>query len=96
MFENLGHKLKIQREKNHLTRSQVSELVGISKSMIGLYETNERIPSLSVLVKLAAQYKVSIDYLLGTEPNSSDTLSLSGLSDKQKQAIKTIVDGLRN
>jgi len=30
---------------------QVAELVGVSVSTIGLYESNERLPSLPVLVK---------------------------------------------
>lgn len=96
MFENLGNKLRFQREKNGMNRQQVADLVGISKSMIGLYETSDRLPSLPVLVKLAAQYKVSVDYLLDTEPTNNDTINLSGLSFEQKQSIKTIVNDLKN
>ena len=96
MLNELGTRLKLQREKNCLTRQQVAELVGISKSLVGLYETGERYPSLSVLIKLATQYTVSVDYLLGTEINTSNSVSLQGLSDKQIQAVKTIIEGLRN
>ena len=59
MLENLGYKLKTLRVRNQLSRKQVAELVGVSVSTIGLYESNERLPSLPVLVKLACQYKTS-------------------------------------
>ena len=96
MIENLGFKLKLQREKNNMTRQQVAELLGVSQSVIGLYETGERLPSLPVLLKLSSQYKVSIDYLVSNDIADYESVSLEGLSDKQIQSIKVIVDGLRN
>lgn len=54
MLENLGDKLKTLRVNNQLTRKQVAELIGVSVSTIGLYESNERLPSIPVLVKLAS------------------------------------------
>lgn len=96
MFDNLGVKLKIARISNDLSRKQVSELIGVSASMIGLYETGERLPSLPVIVKLATQYKVSVDYLLDFNTASKDSLSLDGLTDKQIQALKLTADCFRN
>lgn len=96
MFENLGNKLQSLRIQNNFTRKQIAELVGVSVSTIGLYETNERQPSLSVLVKLATQYKVSTDYLLNHDTNAKDSLSLEGLTDKQIKSIKMTVDCFRN
>ena len=96
MFENLGDKLQSLRLKNNLTRKQIAELVGVSVSTIGLYETSERQPSLSVLVKLATHYKVSTDYLLDHDTNTKDTITLEGLTDKQIKSIKMTVDCFRN
>ena len=92
MFENLGHKLKTTRSNCNLSRKQIAELVGVSASMIGLYENGDRLPSLPVIVKLAAQYKVSVDYLLDCEVNSKDTLPLDGLTDNQIKALRLTID----
>lgn len=76
MLENLGDKLKTLRVNNQLTRKQVAELIGVSVSTIGLYESNERLPSIPVLVKLASQYKTSVDYLLNIDTSNKSALSL--------------------
>lgn len=96
MIENLGSKLKTARLNNKLSRKQIAERIGVTASMIGLYETGERLPSLTVIIKLATQYRVSIDYLLGNNTKSTDTLSLDGLTDNQIKALKLTVECFHN
>ena len=87
MINGLNKRLHASRKKNNLSRKQVAELIGVSDSALGLYESGYRNPSLTTLVKLAAVYKVTTDYLLGCEASPSDTLSLSGLSPEQKKVL---------
>lgn len=87
MIQGLDKRLQISRINCNLTRKQVAELVGVSESLIGLYESAARQPSLSTLVKLATQYHVTTDYLLGFESVNQDTLSLTGLTSKQIHAL---------
>lgn len=96
MFENLGNKLKTLRVKGNFSRQQIAELTGVSVSMIGLYESGGRLPSLHMIVKLAAQYKVSVDYLLDCNTGPTDSLSLDGLTDKQIKALKLTADCFRS
>lgn len=96
MLENLGDKLKTLRVNNQLTRKQIAELIGVSVSTIGLYESNERLPSIPVLVKLASQYKTSVDYLLNIDTSNKSVLSLDGLTDKQIKALKMTAECFRN
>lgn len=96
MLENLGDKLKTLRVNNQLTRKQVAELIGVSVSTIGLYESNERLPSIPVLVKLASQYKTSVDYLLNIDTSNKNALFLDGLTDKQIKALKMTAECFRN
>ena len=96
MIHNLGEKLKSARISRDLTRSQVAELIGVTSSVIGHYETGERVPSVPILLKLATHYRVSLDYLLGHTVDSKNTLSLDGLTEKQIQAIRLTADCFRN
>lgn len=96
MFENFGRKLKSARMNCGLSRKQVADLIGVSCAMIGHYETGERMPSLPILVKLSAHYKVSIDFLLDNEIATNNVLPLDGLSTRQIQALKQTADCFRN
>ena len=96
MLKYLGYKLKTLRVRNQLSRKQVAELVGVSVSTIGLYESNERLPSLPVLVKLACQYKTSVDYLLNIDTSDKNSLYHDGLNDKQIKALKMTAECFRN
>ena len=95
MFENFGYKLKTLRVGQQLSRKQVADLVGVSISTIGLYESGERLPSLPILIKLATLYKTSLDYLLDIDTNK-DSLSFEGLTENQIKALKLTADCFRN
>lgn len=53
------------RERKHLSRSALSQLCGLSRNMIGLYERGEADPSTETVCVLADVFGVSTDYLLG-------------------------------
>lgn len=96
MINGLNKRLQMSRINCNLSRKQVAELLNVSESLIGLYENASRQPSLDALMKLASIYKVSTDYLLGFEATGQDHLSLSGLTDSQKQALKLTAKCFRN
>ena len=58
-------RLRYLRERRGISRSTMSELGGLSKSMISKYESGERQPTLEPLMELADFFEVSIDYLCG-------------------------------
>lgn len=96
MIEGLADRLKKSRANANYTRKQAASLIGVSESLIGLYESGVRQPSLATLIKLASWYKVSTDYLLGCETLDTNLISIDGLSDKQKQAIKLTLQVFRS
>jgi len=96
MIQGLANRLQISRTNCNLTRKQVAELLGVSESLIGLYESGNRQPSLSALIKLAALYHVTTDYLLGCESPDNGCLSLTGLTDRQIQALTLTAQCFRN
>lgn len=62
MIEGLDKRLQNSRINAGLSRAQIARLLDVSDSLIGLYETGVRQPSLSTLIKLSSIYKVSTDY----------------------------------
>ena len=96
MIKDLATKLKDLRIANKLTQRQVSELLGISPSIISGYETGERTPSSEILLSLSYLYKCITDYLLGKEDKAPNIfLDTSGLSLKQIQAISALIEAIK-
>lgn len=96
MIKNLAGRLKELRIQNKLTQKQVSELLGISPSIISGYETGERTPSVEILLSLSYLYKCSTDYLLG-KSNDMPTILLdtNGLTPNQIKAISALIESIR-
>lgn len=90
---NFGNTLKALRLKSGMTQKDLAAKVGVTKSVISYYELSERAPSPEMLIKLASVFHVSSDYLLGIE--KQDTLDISGLSQDDKDLLRTMVSTLR-
>lgn len=64
----LGERLIELRKKQKLTQQDVSERLHLSRSTYAQYEINRRVPEYGTLEKLADFFHVSIDYLVGRNP----------------------------
>lgn len=65
-------KLHRLRKEQQLTQAHIAQRVGVSKAAVSKWETGLSYPDITVLPKLAAYLNVSIDELLGYEPQMSD------------------------
>ena len=90
---NFGDRLKELRLQNGMTQKELGDRIGITKSVVSFYELRERTPSPEVLVKLAAIFHVSSDYLLGIEKQKC--IDISGLDSDDEKAVRMIVEQLR-
>lgn len=96
MIKDLPSRLRDLRIKYGYSQKEVSEKIGVSPSIVSGYESGERTPSTQVLLSLAYLYGCSTDYLLGKQNDSSQlVLDVSGLSDKQINAIKNIAEAIK-
>ena len=59
------NRIKLLRGEFNYTQQDLADKLGCSKSVIGLYESETRKPSLEVLIKLSEIFNCSIDYILG-------------------------------
>lgn len=96
MIKDLPNRLRDLRIKYGYSQKEVSEKIGVSPSIVSGYESGERTPSTQVLLSLAYLYGCSTDYLLGKQNDSSQlVIDVSGLSDKQINAIKNIAEAMK-
>lgn len=58
------NRIKTLREDFGYTQQDLANKLNSSKSVIGLYESETRKPSLEILVKLSEIFNCSIDYIL--------------------------------
>lgn len=58
------NRIKILREEFNFTQQDLADRLECSKSVIGLYESETRKPSLEILLKLSEIFDCSIDYIL--------------------------------
>ena len=97
----LNERLKMLRSSRKITQHDAAAQLGISISTYQKYERNIGfiIPSLDVMIRIADFYGVTIDYLLGREPQTDNVSSemkrlidklISLPIEKQKELLATL------
>ena len=84
---NFAERLKYLRTKNGYTQSELSEILGISQSAVGMYEQGRREPDSTLLKKICEVFDVSTDYLLGHNAGPRDIETM--LSDMRGRLKET-------
>ena len=92
---DVGSRIKELRSSQKITQNDFASRLGVTKSAISSYENGSRLPSYDILIKISRIFKVSTDYLLGCVDEKSQTVNVSGLSDKQIASIKGSIDTFR-
>lgn len=69
----IGHQIATLRGKKGMRQAELAALLNISPSTVGMYEQGRRSPSLSMVVRMAQAFGVTVDYLL-TGKDSTDIL----------------------
>jgi len=90
----IADRIKILREQQNKTQSDLARQLGISRSSVNAWEMGISTPSTQYIVELASIFNVSTDYLLGV--NTTATISVAGLSDKDIELLNTIVSHLKS
>ena len=60
-------KIKELREDNDLTQAEIAEIIGITQRTVSYYENNQREIPISILIKYANHFNVSLEYICGLE-----------------------------
>lgn len=65
---NLGRILIENRHKRGITQEELATHIGVSKGAVSKWETNSSLPDISLLPQLASHFDITIDELIGYEP----------------------------
>ena len=67
LFDRYDFAVRLKEARLHrgLSMKEVAERVGVTASAVAYYESGERVPRLPVLGKLASEFSVTIDHLVG-------------------------------
>ena len=60
----LGLQIAFLRKKAGLSQRQLAERLHLSNSAVGMYEQGRRQPSVDILIALACEFDVTLDYLI--------------------------------
>lgn len=68
---NIGRILAKHRHQQNITQDELAEYMGVSKASVSKWETAATYPDITLLPRLAAFFNISIDELMGYEPQMS-------------------------
>lgn len=88
-----GNVLKTLRLKENMTQAQLSQKLGLTKSVISAYETGLRLPSYDILIHISKIFNVTTDYLLGLE--NKREIDLSGLTEEEISALLALIKAMK-
>ena len=83
------------RVSKGISQSQLSQKLGVKRSVVSYYESGERLPSYDVLMEMGRVFGVSLDYLLKGK-DSSRIITVTGLQENEISIIMSLVELLRN
>lgn len=71
-----GNRLRQLRKEDNLTQKELADNLGLAFSTISMYERGIREPDFETTESIADFFNVSMDFLLGKNPNTSDVKNL--------------------
>ena len=92
-----GKRLRELRKENGYTIEQFADMVGISKSALGYYENDKRMPDIEILARIANVLNVNADYLIGRTNTTAQkgkmktVCEFTGLSDRAAEYLSELV-----
>lgn len=100
---NIGRIIMKKRHEKGMTQEELANYIGVSKASVSKWETGQSYPDITFLPQLAALFNISIDELMGYEPqmNKEDIrrlylkLSADFASEPFDKVIQTCRDIVR-
>lgn len=68
---HIAQMIQTKRKERRLTQDDIAEYIGVSKASVSKWETGQSYPDITFLPELAAFFNISIDELMGYQPQMS-------------------------
>ena len=94
----IGEHIMLLRKKENLSQAALGKKIGTSGDIIGRYERAVITPSIDVIIKIAEELNVSIDFLVGKTSLKLDKETtkrlenISELSEENKNFVFKMID----
>ena len=89
----LSQRIRLLRQARNMSQVELAKRLGVTKQSVSNWENDNIQPSIEMLMRLAAVFSVSTDYMLGIE--SGEYLDVSDLPKEVVAHIRQLVDDLR-
>lgn len=103
---DFGTRLKKLRKEKEISQEDFAKQLGVSRSSVGNYETNQNMPTAEILTKIASILDCSIDYILcKTDVRNHEEINIDeadiafasgvkGLNETNKMIIRNTLEAL--
>ena len=81
----IADRIKILRENNNLTQSELAKKLNITRSSVNAWEMGISVPSTSYIIEISRFFNVSTDYLLNMPVHNN--IDVSSLSEEEVSII---------
>lgn len=88
----LNENIRKLRQARSLSQVDLAKALGVTKQSISNWENDNIQPSIDMLVRIAAFFSVSTDYLLGLDQRRY--IEITGLSEEQIAHVAAIIDDI--
>ena len=79
-IQMMAKRIAVLRKKQQLSQAEFAHKLNISASAEGMYEQGRRTPSLDILIMMAKQFNVSLDYLITGSEYEYSVVAGSGVA----------------
>lgn len=87
---NIGNKISLLRKNKNWSQGDLAQRLDASREIIGKYERGENLPSVEMVAKMAKEFGITVDYLIGDGENASfDKETVNRINDIQKMDEQT-------
>ena len=85
----IADKIKMLRNANNMTQSELARKLNIPRSSVNAWEMGISIPSTTFIVELAQLFRVSTDYLLDLPTHNS--IDISTLNETEISIVYSLI-----